>query len=670
MRDPSEVTSESSPVCVHIAGDVRGAVAGANYGLQIGSNSGVVLNVLPSAERPIVQPKVGPIASRGRTFVTQDLLDRAAETRAAIDALQAQRPVAFFGPPGIGKTTMLRYLAWREDPGTNGAGILKYRLRQQPAETVDDLLQYVFDQFFDTGLLFKLVRNEASRQYLEQLNALILLDDVALSDDDVRELLDGLPNCQLVVASTQTRLSRQDAQPISLQALPLDAALTLLERELGRALTAAEIPTATEICRALAGRAGEIVELARLIEAEGEEGQTLDVWLAQVQSRQSESDLTRQLLARLQEPERRVLSTLVALAGASVRAEHIAPIADVRHVAPALATLVHCQLAEADALGYRATDSALAALPTGVGASPIVQAAMDDASVPQLWDVASWAKRAIDHFTAAVDDQRREPAIRPSDLDAVMRALSRASELRQWRAILHLGRAIEQLSITSRRWGTWQQLLEWMLQAARLLGDRPTEAYVLHELGSRALATGSADSARSLLDEALRLRRALGDRDGESVTRHNLALLRSPFPWILVVLGTVLTIVTLSGGIVLARGQPPPPPPMTTMPIISTHSPTPTLTPTPSATPTLTPTGTATATPTASMTPTLTATCTATAIATTTIATLIQPIAAECTAPPQLTTPSMTLRPEPYVVISATPTAVVAPSVTTTRATG
>jgi hypothetical protein len=613
--DPSGQSSAPGRIEARFEGDIQGPVAVANYGLQIGSNSGVVVNVLPEAERPAVNPKPGPIVLRGRAFAARDLLDRTTETAAARGALAAGRPVALFGPPGVGKTTLVRYLAWREGPAPT-VGVLSYRPRQEPAETVDDLLQYVFEQFFDSSLPLKLVRTGASREHLEQLRALILLDDVALSDDDIRWFLDALPNCQIVLAATGARLSRQDGQPLAVAGLPLDAAPSLLERELGRPLTATEIPTATEICRALDGRPGELVELARLIEAEGATGPTLDAWLADLHARPTESDLTRKLLARLQEPERRTLSALVALSGATVRAEHVGLIAGIPDAERALGALVRHQLVDEDGAGYRVTESALAALPEATVVHPIAGGAGDVVPTAQPWDMLPWIERALDHFTAWAEEHRQAPDVLRADLGAVMRALSRAVELHRWRSVLRLGRAIEGESIVSGRWGAWEQTMGWMLHAARALGDRAAEAYALHQLGSRALCLGDAAAARASLEEALRLRRALGDRDGVSVTRHNLALLRPRLFWVPWALGSILPILALSVGIVLAGGGGTPSTPMVTpraspTPTLATMvsgavaTPSPTRTPSRTVTPTATPTATRTPTPAVTLQPTL-----------------------------------------------------------------
>jgi hypothetical protein len=71
------------------------------------------------------------------------------------------------------------------------------------------------------------------------------------------------------------------------------------------------------------------------------------------------------------------------------------------------------------------------------------------------------------------------------------------------------------------RWSDLVRTLDLALEAARELGDRAAEAWILNEQGSLAAIAGDP-SARGLLGEALRLRGAAGDREGVELTTHNL----------------------------------------------------------------------------------------------------------------------------------------------------
>jgi len=73
-----------------------------------------------------------------------------------------------------------------------------------------------------------------------------------------------------------------------------------------------------------------------------------------------------------------------------------------------------------------------------------------------------------------------------------------------------------------KRWQTWSDILNLILNAAKALNDSMTQAWALHQLGSRALYLGYANEARTFLSQALNIRQAIGDKAGLAITQHNL----------------------------------------------------------------------------------------------------------------------------------------------------
>ena len=69
--------------------------------------------------------------------------------------------------------------------------------------------------------------------------------------------------------------------------------------------------------------------------------------------------------------------------------------------------------------------------------------------------------------------------------------------------------------------------------AARATGDRASEAWSLHQSGTRALCLGERATARTLLNQALSLRETVGDIDATAATRRNLSFLLTPEPVVL-----------------------------------------------------------------------------------------------------------------------------------------
>jgi hypothetical protein len=234
-------------------------------------------------------------------------------------------------------------------------------------------------------------------------------------------------------------------------------------------------------------------------------------------------------------------------------------------------------------------------------------------------------------------------------LNLLLSLLERANRNERWRDVIKLGRGIENALVLSKRWQAWLQVLEWILKAAQTLGDRATQGWALHQLGTRNVCLGNLDPARRSLTEALDIRRALGDRAGAAVTRHNLGLILPPPPpphnppasptspvpasggslVLKFVTGLLSLTFVAAAGLLVWNLSPAiwPSAPVASHPtetftvtILPTVSSTPTSTFTPSPSPvfTGTPTETPTATATLTSTPTFTATHTLTSTASTT----------------------------------------------------
>jgi hypothetical protein len=131
------------------------------------------------------------------------------------------------------------------------------------------------------------------------------------------------------------------------------------------------------------------------------------------------------------------------------------------------------------------------------------------------------------------------------------------------RAALSAARKIEPRLVESGAWGEWGRVLGMSADWARALGDRASEAWAEHEIGTRALCMKNHAAARPALERALRIREELGLADATAVTRANLALLGAPpFPIAKVALlggGGALVAAAIVAGVIYL---PPPPQPL------------------------------------------------------------------------------------------------------------
>ena len=473
-----------------------GQVAVGDYNLQVvvGDMTGGEVNINVPGQKPRVKARPTPLDMRPRPF--PGLLDRESEVQEAADALAFGAPVELSGAPGLGKTSLLRNLAYHPAARAFPDGIVYGSVRRKPLQ---DVLQFLFVAFCQVDGAFKAVEAEVHHA-LSGKRALILLDDLALAREEVETLLNVAPNCTFVLSSTERHLWGE-GRTLSLHGLPVEQGIALIERELGRPLDGAERTAAQSLCQSLDGHP---LRLLQLVAQAREEGRSL-VDLA----RPAPHGVAAQALSALDDPQKRLLATLAALGGATLPPEHLAAIAGLADLAAALGGLQSRRLAQSHSPRYNLTG----ALADEVGA---------------MWNLDIWAERALVHFTTWAAQSL--PPVVVQEWEAILAVLRWGVDAQRWAEVLRLSRAVEGALALSGLWGAWAQTLDLAYHAAQALDDRAAVAWLRHQQGTRALCLGDRDAARVRLGEALHLRESLGDRVGAVRTRHNLDLLLAAPP--------------------------------------------------------------------------------------------------------------------------------------------
>ncbi len=145
----------------------------------------------------------------------------------------------------------------------------------------------------------------------------------------------------------------------------------------------------------------------------------------------------------------------------------------------------------------------------------------------RIEDLKPWTNRAITYFVAWGERQRSHDTLL-QESDALLRVQQFAADARRSGEVIQLGRLLATPLVLGARWGAWAVVLERCLDAARAMGDRPAEAWALHELGSRAVCLGEAGAARAMLTQAVKLREMLDDGAGAVLSRQNLSFVLPP----------------------------------------------------------------------------------------------------------------------------------------------
>lgn len=121
----------------------------------------------------------------------------------------------------------------------------------------------------------------------------------------------------------------------------------------------------------------------------------------------------------------------------------------------------------------------------------------------------------------------QQPQTLLTKIDAIVQILEISVRASRWQVVLHLAKAVEGLLALSKRWGLWEHVLQRGLQASQAERDQASEAWALHQLGTRALCLEENTVAFRYFTRTLELRESLSDFTGLALTRQNFNLLPS-----------------------------------------------------------------------------------------------------------------------------------------------
>jgi hypothetical protein len=254
----------------------------------------------------------------------------------AFATIAAGRPAGFYAACGYGKTTLLRYVV--AVAAERGLAPRCIYLRAH-GDRVGDLLQDLATRLYAFDRPVKLTQQECG-QLLGPVSAVVALDDLRVSADQLDYLLEVLSGCSLVIGSAQPVLGRRGSSR-QLDGLPDESALALVADNLGRPLTAGEVAAARSLVAAVDGQPLHLRQCAALMR----EGRHSLESLARRAAGDPEI-LDRLSIDALAQPQRRALAALALAAGTLLPADVVDAIGQISYLAQWLQSLHGRGLAE------------------------------------------------------------------------------------------------------------------------------------------------------------------------------------------------------------------------------------------------------------------------------------------------------------------------------------
>ena len=488
-----------TPRQIDIKGPVSGQIAIGNYINQFQNLNGCTINIASPDQQPVWERKQRPMTGRPRP--PSLFLDREPEIQLVENSLQSFQPVNVSGVAGIGKSTLLKRLVHilRPEQFVDGIHYLHAYNRK-----MEDLLQDLFSTFYTSNRAA--IPNRAQLQgFLQELTALLVIDDIDLNPDEIQVMLDMAPNCMFVVASTQ-QILRSGLRTVRLGRLPESDAVTLFESALGRVLNENERQIVCEISAMLKGHPQSLYWLAATTRQDG-------LILAEVREKlrvMSMQGLLQESIQSLSDRQKKILAMLTAIESRPLTQAHIAALLPGEPVQAALNALTARGLIQTQNQSSRISESFAGEL-------------------AQSWRLGQWEQAITRYF---VNWLAQKPSLRAIEevKDTLWILMEKAAQRRDWSAVISLGRTLEHLFIISGYWHAWYEVLQYLLGAARNLADHHLEGWVLHQLGSRSLCLGATNQASSFLQQAAAIRKSIGDHAGLQITQHNLSIVTGLAP--------------------------------------------------------------------------------------------------------------------------------------------
>ncbi|MBW4596632.1 MAG: hypothetical protein KME46_27975 [Brasilonema angustatum HA4187-MV1] len=483
-------------IITNVLEEVNAQLVVGNWIIKMNSPQGASVNIATEEDKPTLRLHSTPLILQQPS---DNFLDRQELVKEAIATFQAGQSVEFYSPSGFGKTVLLRHL--EHNPQVKSlfaAGVISLSPLHP---NVGDLLQFIWDAFYESNIPYKPTPQQICQQ-LHTKQALVVLDNDPLIQDELQELINVVPNCTFLVASSTSRIKKK-GHSMKLSGLPMNDALVLMQRELQRPLNIEEQEKAKSLYKILDGQP---MRLRIVMASIHQQRRSLSEVVSQLPTSASSNYLLQQIITSLSTSEKTILELLSIMGDVGLDHQKITDITQISDAFDRLEKLRKHHLVQLDGSRYKITKTIVEILP------------------PESKLTAS-VEKAIAYFVNWTERHQQQPNILLAEIDAIAQILEVAVRNSRWQDILRLVKVVEGTLALSKRWGLWEQVLQRGLQASQAEKDRSVQAWILHQLGTRALCLEENSTAFNYLTKAIQLRESLDDDMGVAATRHNLKLL-------------------------------------------------------------------------------------------------------------------------------------------------
>ncbi|POX56618.1 AAA family ATPase [Streptomyces sp. Ru71] len=484
-----------------------------------------------AADRAEADRAAAPPVPPGPARPELPLLGRQEERERLVRLLARGRSVRLTGPAGSGRTRLLDVVA-EDCADLAPEGVIRLSGFHR---TADELLHDLFRTVHDAP------RHRPGRdellEYVRDIGAVVVLDDLEFGGAALDELLDATPECAWLLAATPdvpAPLADSAVEEVFLSGLDRAGGIELIEQAVGRALTEDESNWAGDLWFESEGlplrfvQAGALLRQRDRLRAGAEAVDEYGVFDDAVPSDApvpaepgediplpslGEAAAPAPLLAsRLSASARATLRFAVALGGEVPHQAHLPALVGDTHADAALGELAACGLVSPVGSRYR--------LAAGV------QTQLEAAGYAE--DATEQARTAARHYTWWAGHPSVTPERVCAEADAVLAALtpivSAGADEDGEHTAVKLARTAAPAFAAGLDRGAWERALRAGAEASRLAGEVAEQAWFHHELGVLAVCAGQLDRARAELEASVALRGAVSDKRGTVAGRRALAL--------------------------------------------------------------------------------------------------------------------------------------------------